>query len=383
MLRNLRDEWDMSFADGGESALRLMEQQPFDVVVSDMRMPGMNGAQLLTEVMRRWPRTVRIVLSGQSDREMILRSVGPTHQYLAKPCDAEVLKGVVYRACELRDLLSDENLKTLVTRVASLPSLPDLYLQIVEEVQSPDASIQKIGDIIARDVGMTAKLLQLVNSAFFGLRRHVPHPAMAASLLGLDTVKALVLTAQVFSSFESGRIRAFALDGLWRHSVAVGAIARKIAAAQNAEPQVVDFALLGGLLHDVGRLILAANLPAEYAQVCSASDGRGALLWQVEREKLGTTHGEVGAYLLGLWGLPDPIVEAVAYHHMPTRCLARGFTPLTAVHVADALELESHGGEGLPAAEDTAGYLAREGLSERLESWRRLAAEVLAGGGVT
>ncbi len=300
MLYPLRGEWETAFASSGPDALAKLAESPFDVVVSDMRMPGMDGAQLLTEVMQRYPQVVRIVLSGQSDKEMILRSVGPAHQYLAKPCDAETLKQTIARACVLRDLLADERLKQLVTKVSSLPSLPTVYARMVEALQSPDASIQTVSRIVAEDVGMTAKILQLVNSAFFGLRRHVSSPSEAAVFLGLETIKALVLSIHVFSQFQGASVPGFSLEGLWKHSLAVGAGAKRLAAEENQDRRDVDHALMAGLLHDAGKLVLAANLPEQYAEALArAADSQGPP-WQAERDVVGAGHAEVGAYLLGL-----------------------------------------------------------------------------------
>jgi len=381
MLHPMRHEWEMAFAQSGPEALGALAEQPFDVVVSDMRMPGMDGGELLTEVMQRYPETVRIVLSGYSEKETVLRSVGPTHQYLAKPCDPESLKRVIVRAYALRDVLANDALRQIVSQMQSLPSLPQLYAEIVEEVRSPDASIKKIGGIIRKDVGMTAKVLQLVNSAFFGLRRHVSDPAQAAGLLGLDTLEALVLSVQVFSQFDGARASGLCLDTLWNHSVATGTLAKNISAAENCEASLCDHALMAGLLHDVGKLVLAARLPEQFRQTVTLARDQGATEREAEREVFGTTHAEVGAYLLGLWGLPNPIVEALAFHHRPNECMETVFAPLTAVHAANALEHKV-----CTAAEDRNGslldadYLARIGVVERLPAWRERHEAVLQEG---
>jgi CheY-like chemotaxis protein len=189
MLRSMRHEWEMEFAKSGPEALEALAARPFDVVVSDMRMPGMNGTQLLAEVMQRHPQVVRIILSGNADHETGMKSVGPAHQFLTKPCDVEVVKTTVGRACALRDLLADERLRLLVSQMQSLPSLPSLYEELVRELQLPNASLKRVGEIISKDVGMTAKILQMVNSAFFGLRREVSSIGRALTLLGLENVK--------------------------------------------------------------------------------------------------------------------------------------------------------------------------------------------------
>ncbi len=373
MLYSMRREWDTVFASSGSEALEIMDREPFDVIVTDMRMPGMDGAALLNEVMRRHPKVIRVVLSGQADKEAIFRAIGPIHIYLSKPCDAEVLKSTLARACMLSSLLADEDLRQLVSRMETLPSLPALYHEILRELQSPEVSAKSVGRIIAQDIGMTAKVLQLVNSAFFGLPQHVSNPVQAVVLLGLETIKILVLSTHIFSQFEETRLKELPIHSLWRHSVAVGTLARQIARAENADQKMIDHAAMAGLLHDVGKLVLAANLPGEYSQAFALAAQEGLELQEAERRVFGSSHAEVGAYLLGLWGLPDSIVMATAFHHRPALCPDKNSSPLAAVHVANVWEHEARpvGEVGLAPAIDHA-YLAEQGLAERLPVWRDL-----------
>jgi HD-like signal output (HDOD) protein len=374
MLRPMRHEWEMDFAEGGQAALEILSECPFDVVVSDMRMPGMDGAQLLSEVRNRSPQTVRIILSGHSDHEMIMKSVGPAHQYLSKPCDPETLKGTVGRACALRDLLTNDALQLLVADIQSLPTLPSLYTKLVQELESPDASIKAIGEIISQDVGMTAKILQMVNSSFFGLRRHVSNAADAASLLGVDTIRALVLSIQVFSQFHRIRTRSFTLESLWSHCTEIGILAKSIAKAEGQNQQLADEAFTAGLLHETGRLVLAASLPEKYQKAEELMRAEHILLADAEREVFGASHTEIGAYLLGLWGLPNSIVEAVAFHLNPSQCPAQQFSPLTAVHVAHQLKSRrttTNMEEELTPPLDLE-YLKILNLTDRLTSWQEI-----------
>ena len=372
MLRPMRSEWQMAFVESGAAALELLGRERFDVVVSDMRMPGMDGSQLLSEVMNRHPHMVRIILSGHSDKEMILRSVGSTHQFLSKPCEAEMLKQTVLRACGLREILTQESLTQLVSRVHTLPSLPTLYRDIIEELQSPSASIQKVGQIISRDIGMSAKILQLVNSAFFGLRKHVSTPLQAVNLLGLETIKALVLSSQVFGQFEDGAGRAFDHATLWRHSVFVGTMARRIALSQGVDKSVVEDSLTAGLLHDLGVLLVASQMPDAYREVEETARARGIKRWEAEQEVLGATHAGLGGYLLGLWALPTPIVEAVALHHSPQLAASRQFTPLTAVHAANAFDVAV---DPVSQPELCIDYLVSLDLHDRIPVWQELCVE--------
>jgi putative nucleotidyltransferase with HDIG domain len=377
MLRGLADEWDMRFVEGGAQALEALAAAPFDVVVTDMRMPEMNGAELLEHVRALHPRMVRLILSGQSSEETMLASVGPAHQFLAKPCDADRLKETIRRACALRVMLDNPTLQRLLSRLGSLPSAPDLYLQLVSELRSPNASIHRAAAIIATDPSMTAKLLQLVNSAFFGIQQHVTDPQRAASILGLNTIVALVLSVKVFSEYDAAVVRAMGLSGLMHHSLRVGSYARTIARVAGATRQEEDDAYTAGLLHDVGRVILATSLSSQYRTAIDRVARDRVTMFEAEQDVFGASHAEVGAYLLGLWGLPDSIVEAVAHHHRPDAAVARTVSPLVFVHVANCLvqELDRTGDrQGAPTAIDV-GYLARIGQQQNLPRWKEACAE--------
>jgi len=371
MLHSMRDTWHMAFVRSAEDAKELLASETYDVIVTDMRMPGLDGAALLAFVRDNYPHMVRIVLSGQADMEAILRTVGPSHQYLSKPCDADTLRKTVDRACSLSSLLARQKLKGLISRVGSLPSLPSVYAELVQELASEDASIHRIGEIVAKDVAMSAKILQLVNSAFFGLPRQVGSPAQAAALLGTETLRALVLSVHVFSQYDAARLPGVNLEQLWHHSSRTSVLAKRIAETESAGKRCVEDAFIAGFLHAAGALVLAAGLQIAYLDALELARSEGLSQREAEIRRLGASHGEVGGYLLGLWGLPNPVVEAVAFHDNPSDSEAPGFTPLTAVHVACALQSET-------AVQDAGvdlDYLDREGLLDRLEEWRNLAVQ--------
>jgi len=374
----MRNEWNMHFIEGGKQALEFMVANPVDIIVSDMMMPGMDGAQLLTEVLKRHPQTVRIVLSGHAEREAVLRLVGPAHQYLSKPCDADELRKAVVRAFALRDLLGNERLKELTARIKNLPTLPALQNRLTAELRKDSPSMENVGEIISHDIGMTAKILQLVNSAFFGLAQPINSPAEAAAYLGLNTLRALVLSLEVFAQYDQKSCRAFSLDVLAQHSWVTGAMTRMIAQVERLEIKIVDQCFLAGLLHDVGQLVLAFGLHEEYTQVIVRAKDENLPVWQVEQEIFGATHADVGAYLLALWGLPNPIIEAVAQHHQPARCATLEFSPAIAVHVADAFahKLVDCNTEVPPPELDMV-HLTRLGLDGRIDGWLGACREII------
>ena len=316
MLSEWSTGWDLIFATSGLEGLAILDQEQVDVVVSGMLTPEMNGLQFLTEARNKHPYVIRMILSAQSDETPVMRSVGMAHQFLPKPCNPEILISTITRALGLRQLLTDERLKLLISQMKSLPSLPWLYGEIMRELQSPNASIAKIAEIISQDPGMTAKILQLVNSPFFAIRRQIRDMTSAVAFLGLNTVQWLALSVQAFAQFETSRMLDFSVEQVWRHSLTVAAIARGIACLEY-DKTMADDAFCAGLLHDIGMMILASNLPKQYGEVIARQKSKGTFRSEIELELLGSTHAEVGAYLLGLWGLPDAIVQAVALHHRP------------------------------------------------------------------
>lgn len=371
-LHPMRREWEMHFVEGGAKALARMASDPPDVVITDMTMPGMDGAQFLTEVMKRHPNAIRLVLSGNGDRESVLRLAGPAHQYLSKPCNPEEMRNAITRALTLRDLLSNEQLKQLATRTVSLPALPALHAQLTDELNRNDSSIERVAEIISRDIGMTTKMLQLVNSAFFGLPQTIASVSDAVLYLGLTTVRALVLSAKVFSQYDGKTVAGFSITTLEGHCWRAATLARRIARTEGGDQKIADQCFLAGLLHDAGQLILAGGLPEQYGHVLETARREKQALWEAERAEFGTTHAEVGAYLLGLWGLPNPVVEAVALHHCPGKGVREDFSPVIAVHVANAFahdQTESH--TDWPGNQIDLPAIAHLGLTERIAVWRR------------
>ncbi len=371
MLHDMR-EWDVLFASSAAEALELLGERSVDVVVSDLRMAGMTGLELLETVRRRFPDVVRIVLSGAPDRELFLQSASAAHQYLAMPCGPEQLKTAVTSARFLRDVVPNGRLIEVASRMTNLPSRPNLYLEILTEARSPDGSMERVGEIISRDVGMTAKILQLVNSAYFGLQQHLASPQEAVAYLGFDTIRALVLSVQVFSQFDESKLRGSPIADVWDHSIRTARLAQKLAEAQGASQQVVDEAFMAGMLHDAGELVLAANLPDELERAHELAQESSVPRFEAESTVLGASHAEVGAYLLAIWGRPQAIVEAIAWHHRPSDSPDVELSVLTAVHAASAID-RSAAGEDLERVLDR-GYLERLGLADRIPEWIALRA---------
>jgi HD-like signal output (HDOD) protein/ActR/RegA family two-component response regulator len=333
-MRANREAWVTRFALSGTEALEMLAAQPADVIVSDMQMPGMDGAALLAQVEKRYPEAVRIILSGQCDRQTALSAVGPTHIFLSKPCDSEQLTKVIRRVHRLGSLLSEPTIAHAIAGLRSLPSPSETYLELVAALESPDISVHAVAEIIGRDIALTAKLLQLVNSAFFGANWRATTPLQAVHLLGTELVQTLVVTFGIMQRLETG------LPALsqrrWSHGMRTAAGARFIANDLALGKRAAEEAFTAGLLHDIGLLVLSTLLADRDREITRLCEEERAPRCDVERRCLGATHAEIGGYLLALWGLPDPIVEATTFHHEPTDADA-GPSITTAVHAASAL----------------------------------------------
>jgi putative nucleotidyltransferase with HDIG domain len=332
-LRRKRDLWDMHFALGGKEALVKLADSSFDVLVTDMRMPGMDGATLLKEVQVRYPDVVRIVLSGHAEFEAALRAVPVAHQFIAKPCDPGVLENVVERACQLQKLVSDAAVRAIVGRVSGLPAMPHIYSTLRRMLLDEHCAMSDIAAVIKQDASIAAKLLQLVNSAFFRLSRPLSRIEDVVGYLGLEAINRLVLAGELFDGKgESPEIRLF-LRNLQRHSVVTATIASQLM----TEKRDREDAFVAALLHDIGHMLMAVHLPEHHRAVIHRAEQENQSFHAVELSLFGVTHAEVGAYLLGIWGLPYFIVEAVANHHEPSRVGETKFGVLGAVHVSNAL----------------------------------------------
>jgi putative nucleotidyltransferase with HDIG domain len=372
MLRSMRKEFELCFAGNAMEALEMMEKGDFDVVVSDMRMPGMDGAELLTQIQKRYPHSIRIMLTGQADEESTLRTIGVAHQFLAKPCDPEKLKNILLRASALHRLMIDGKLKDIVSSIDKLPSLPSVYAKLQEKIREPEVSLDDIGEIISQDIAMTAKILQLVNSAFFGLYQTVESPARAVKLLGLDTVKALVLVTQIFSESKI-ETDYFSVQSLLAHSMTVGVLSKKIAESETDEKESVNNSYIAGLLHDIGKLIFVSKMEGYYTDAVLLARKERILLSLAEKRIFHATHCDMGAFLIGLWGFPSDIVEAIGFHHQLGEYPAGTFSPALAVHIANVMYYKFHEDETIGSIpEFNEEYLHKIGMGDKLQKWQDL-----------
>lgn len=371
LMFDYMDDWDMVFVDSGARALDELAACEYDVMVTDMRMPGMDGAELLERVKEAYPRMIRFVLSGHSEAEAALRALPITHQFLSKPCAPETLIGALERACSLERLVADGSVRAAVGDVASLPIRPAIYSRLLEILAGDDWSLADVGDEIARDIAISTKVLAVSNSAFFSRGRTVTDVRQAVSRLGVAFVTNLVLSLEVYARAKPPA--GLDLEALHREGITVAAIAQKIA----PRPLAAD-AFLAGLVHDIGRLVIATASSGEFATIRARASDEAAQPREIELELFGTTHAEVGAYFLGLWGMTYPVIEAVAHHHAPERIVSEEDVDVTgAVYIAATLRTALSAGHEPSFDPD---YVNRAGIADRLADWQTTADRIMEDG---
>ncbi|WP_158595897.1 response regulator [Oleomonas cavernae] len=370
-LRGMRNEWTMRFASSGKEALAMLDMAPADVVVTDMRMPEMNGAELLSEIRARFPDTVRIILSGEFDQQTGLKALESTHQFLSKPCDSHQLIDAIRRSAQRRELLSNATVRQIVLSLDALPSLPEVYTRLLDLLQGTDAPSKEIAALIESDIGLFSKTLQVANSSFFAMSRQVTSGLQAVNMLGLDVIRGLVLSHGIQQNFQA-RLDARIIEGLWQSAMTIATLASALARRLDLPLAVQTETFTASLLRDVGQLVFL-SIERRYIDILDAHRNDFETLLGRETSTFGTTHADVGAYLLGLWNLPDVIVETAAFHHQPSRSPVRQKGALAMVHVAGALSAVAAGQKNpLDQA-----YLREAGLPADLGFWQ---AALLASG---
>ena len=377
LLSDQRDVWEMQFALGGEEALKLCQASRFDVVVSDMRMPGMDGAMLLGQVRDLSPDAARLILSGYSDVDLTTRAIPVAHRVLAKPCDGIELQSTIESFCALQDLFCSSDLRRVIGTIGELPSLSRTYIELAQAAEDPNTSLTTVAKIMGKDIAMVAKVLQLVNSGFFGLAQTVTSLEAAVAYLGMETIKNLALATDTFKVFTlaPGIAPSFCED-MQRH-------AQRAAVIMGILPlpaRLHDVGIVSALLHDIGELALACKLPHEFCAALELARATGCSQVEAEEQIIGTptqksepTCSDYGVSIVWLLKRLPTIIGPTAY---PTRLL----TLSTALYVADRLarELDDHldKAKGIPLRESDDALIGALGLSQQYSALRERAMEL-------
>jgi len=369
-LARWADKWAVIPTDGS-ALLDLLGQHPADGIICQYHAGDEAGLETLNEIGRVHPRIVRFLRCGRAEKPPSTSFTGVPPGFLWNDVQPEAVDELLTRALLVDRWIANDAIRQLLPQIHLLPALPKIYTGVVTELQSSSASMKVVAGLIAQDPVMTAKILQVVNSAYFGLPRQIASAMDAVLFLGSERTQALILAARVFSLFGTANCTGFSPELEWHHSMEVACLARAIMVAETEDTVVADQSFTAGLLHDIGKSLLVANFPEKYSEVLTQAQRRGTAVHEQEIELFGTSHAELGACLLAIWGLPLPIIEAVAWHHQPSRAIDRTFSPLTAVHVANSISRERAStppGSLLHPLDMQ--YLGELGVAQHLSAWQ-------------
>lgn len=367
-LYNKNKNWGMHFAESGEEALDIIRKNKIDVIVTDMRMPQMDGAKLLQRVKMESPETIRIILSGQSDLAMVMRIVNIAHQFLAKPCNAKHLEEIITRSCKLQDILKHADLRNVVGIIENLPTQPKSHQELTQALSDPNVTSEQIASIIEKDIAMSAKILQLSNSAFFGLPHKTTNILRAVNYVGFETLKNLTLGIGVFDSFESNhKMDEKFLAELQENSIMCAHLAKRIM----EDPEKGKDAFLAGILHNIGKLVLMSYFTDRYQKVLKQASETKHEVHFIEKNTFGVTNAEIGGFLLGIWGIPYPIVEAVTFQYNPMLVQVNELGIIDALYIASRLIKDPQNAHYINKE-----YLKQRGVESKLAEWQKLAIDI-------
>ncbi len=338
MLHPMREKWDIEFAESGKEALSALNGGEHEMIITDLRMPEMDGITLLEKVRENHPGVIRIMLTGQTVSPTQGRAARCVHQFISKPFEAAKLIELIESAAGLHSKIKNKKVSKILSDLQSLPVLPKAYEGIIEKLNSDTSSPRQIGEMISRDIGLTTKILQLANSAHYGTRTKIVDPVRAVVQLGLSAVKALVLSNTVFSKLSEELEKEFRAEGFQEHCMRVGILARQICCDQGMDDESLQLASMAGILHDTGKILLIAKFPDEYRGAIRISRTRETGLHQAEEEAIGVSHTEIGGSLLELWGLANTIIASAAFHHDIEKSLGEEFDITSAVYLANAID---------------------------------------------
>lgn len=384
LLHGFRHNWDMSFVCGGESAVEMLFDGNYDAVVSDIRMPGVGGEDVLEYAKKNHPQTIRIALTGYTDAQSTIEITRLAHRFLRKPCSLEELDEAISRDCGLIEAFDNEVVKELVGKAGRLRASDDVHQTLLDALDAGNGSIEEITKIVEQDVALTAKVLQLVNSSFFRRQRSINSAHEAISYLGADVLRHLVLANKMFEMTKDlPTIAGFDPSSLQQHCILTSTIAQEL----TPDKELSKIAFTAGLLHDVGKLIIAQEKPELIRALVGNVDGQANSWVNVESERdiLGCTHAEVGGCFLNWWGLPTPIVEAVTFHDNPASIFTREFDAIDIVHVSNYLAhwvVGDSADERVEARLDTE-YLEMREEFDMLDCWRELATDIYSDSGAS
>jgi HD-like signal output (HDOD) protein/CheY-like chemotaxis protein len=372
-LRRQGSRWEMLFTTSGQAAIDGFPEHPADVIVSDMRMPGMDGAMLLAQIRDRFPMTARVLLTGQASNVDLLRAIPVAQEILSKPCPPALLCQAIERVLSVQDLLTHDKLKTLVGGINRLPSLPEVYRKLTAAMQRDNTSMAELGGIVAEDPVLSARVLSVVNTSYWRISKPTTSISAAVQILGLEVVRALAMGKELFLHDTAAPPRSLALRNLPDNALHRALLARQFV----DDRALADVSYSAALLIDIGHVVLADRLGEAYDALLVRAEAGGRPVHELEQQELGFTHADAGGYLLARWGLPAQVIELVAAHNAPALLALEENKAARAIHVADKLVTALCARAVDPLADIEPAIRAHPDVESHLAGWLAIAEDSL------
>ena len=326
------EEYELLTADSGEQALNILSMENISLIISDMRMPVMDGFQLLSKVMNLYPKIPRVILSGYADEKLVYNAIDKSiaMTYVFKPWKTEQLLNLIEQIFETEDVLESKDLLLLVNNMGELPTIKSSHQRIISVIES-GREISEIVKMIELDPAISTKLLRISNSAFFGIKTGSVNQAV--KYLGLQNVSNLILSIAIMDSTTVVGVGAEHVEKLWRHANVTNKIILFIYSKLFSK-SIPEISTSAGLLHNIGTVFLLKCFPKEYIRNIKSIEKESKELIKYEKSVFKVSHQEIGGYLLRWWKLPHPIVEAALYHHNPLDACIVNTELVCCVHIA-------------------------------------------------
>lgn len=369
-LMRTRTDWQILFMADASAALDLICERKVGIVLANFGMDIVSCEEFFNRLRNKAPEVIRIGLLPDQAKENITRSLEYAHECIATHCDISQMETLIARSLYVWEKASlNPRFAKLMSNLHTIPTPPAIYFDIRDELESPTGTVKTVSRIAAKDPAITSKLLKVANSGFYASPSTITDLEDAITLLGMDLVMALVMSAHLYNQLP---IPGLKLDELWKHSIAVAILAKEIAAHAKGSPAIISICTISGLLHDLGQLIFLANMPDTYYPMIRNARGNETKLLELELEEFGIGHPEVGALILSIWNLPEEVVQAIAGHHIrDLQSLSEGSLPTKAVCAAESI-LQNHHLHGMTGSTNADGQAEASSMFDGLVQWEPL-----------
>lgn len=339
-LRGKRTEWDMSFAQSGQEALSMFQQIWPDVVVTDMRMPNMDGGVVLKNIQKLKPDVGKIILSGYSDKETVFKNIQHANEYLSKPCKTSDLVEAINNTLKSNVMIENETIKKIVSEIETIPSSPEAYNNLISLLSKDDTTPEEIGKVISQDIALSTILMRIANCAFFNFPTPAQNITHAVKMMGQQTLLNITKASHLFENIGSLENPRFSINMLWDHSLRVAQFAKTIAYDAGLSESLHNDCFMAAMFHDIGKFIIASRMEREFSEIITLVEEEQCPVYSAERQILGTTHADIGAYLLARWGFSHSQISIIRTHHDESVVTAATPTPQMVLFIANCMDHE-------------------------------------------